>query len=76
MTRETYIHVNGDDGEILLKDEPDFDYDGWVFEVSNDFVLKIPLTQLDGRMYIYEWLLDVVRDDPTNGEIELLRGTI
>jgi len=49
-----YIHVDGDDGMIYVKDEPNHYYNGWVYEVLDNYTFTITLKNMEEQINIYE----------------------
>jgi hypothetical protein len=50
-----YVHVSTDDAHIVVRGEPDFSFEGWVFEVPMDFNLNVPLTAMDSP-YVVDYI--------------------
>ncbi len=58
-----YIHVDGDDGSMIVKDrqmnlgtskEEGWFQNGWIYKVPDNFFLVIPIDKLGDHTYIYE----------------------
>ncbi len=51
-----YIHVSEEDGKITVKDGQTTGYLGWIHKVPNNYVLRLSLDDIDGRVSISELL--------------------
>lgn len=51
-----FIHVDGDDGRISVKDGCVTGFYGWVYEVPNNYTLALTLNSIENGINIYELL--------------------
>ncbi len=53
-----FIHVDGDDGRITVKDGCITGFYGWVYEVPNNYRLDFSLERIENQINIYNLLDD------------------
>ncbi len=51
-----YIHVSEEDGKVSVRDGQTTGYLGWIHKVPNNYVLRVSLDDMDGRVSISELL--------------------
>ncbi len=49
-----FIHVDGDDGMITVKDGATTGFNGWIYEVPNNYELVVTLESMEQVEYVYE----------------------